>query len=67
MDKVKTFGAQMRVFHVTQELEELDNSVNEFLAAEPKKKLVSVSDSATTDASGETMGLVRVIAYREKT
>jgi len=31
MVKVKTFSSQLRIFHVKEELETLDKTVNEFL------------------------------------
>jgi hypothetical protein len=48
-----------------QELKRLDDMVNEFLAGNGVSKVISVSDSPTTDDKGETIGLVRVIAYEE--
>lgn len=47
-----------------QELKKLDDMVNDFLSG-GVKKVISVSDSPTTDDKGETIGLVRVIAYEE--
>jgi len=32
MVKVKTFGSQFKIFHITQELEELDKKVTDFIA-----------------------------------
>jgi hypothetical protein len=37
--------------------------VNRFIAENGVKKVVSVSDTATTDHSGATIGLIRVLAY----
>ncbi len=34
MAKVKTFGSQLKIFHVKEELETLDNTVNEFIFLE---------------------------------
>ena len=39
--------------------------VNEFMAGNGIRKVISVSDSPTTDDKGETIGLVRVVAYEE--
>jgi hypothetical protein len=39
--------------------------VNEFISGTGIKKVLSVSDTATTDDKGETIGLVRVVAYEE--
>jgi len=63
--KVKSFGMEIRPLKTTRELEELDNLVNEFISATGIKKVLSVSDTATTDDKGETIGLVRVVAYEE--
>jgi hypothetical protein len=37
--------------------------VNRFIAENGVQKVVSVSDTCTTDDSGASIGLVRVIAY----
>jgi uncharacterized protein YaaR (DUF327 family) len=63
--KVKSFGMAIRPLKTMQELKQLDNVVNEFIAENGIKKVISVSDSSTTDDKGETIGLVRVIAYEE--
>jgi hypothetical protein len=63
MVKVKTFSSQLRIFHVKEELDALDNAVNEFIKKNKIKKVVSVSDSSTSNIDGGTMGLIRVIAY----
>jgi hypothetical protein len=63
--KVKSFGMEIRPLKTTRELEELDNLVNQFISATGIKKVLSVSDTATTDDKGETIGLVRVVAYEE--
>jgi hypothetical protein len=63
--KVKTFGTDMQVFHVHKELERLDAEVNGFFAARPQAALVGVSDMPVTDDKGATIGMVRVVAYRE--
>jgi hypothetical protein len=47
MAKVKTFSSQLEILHEHEELEVLDKAVN---------------DSAT-DSKGQTMGLIRVVAY----
>lgn len=62
--KVKTFGMEIRPMKTMQELKKLDDMVNDFLSG-GVKKVISVSDSPTTDDKGETIGLVRVIAYEE--
>ena len=64
MYKVKTFTSPLRIFHTRQELEDLDARVNKFVQ-ENKVQVVSVSDASTTDTSGATIGLIRVLAYKE--
>jgi hypothetical protein len=63
--KVKSFGMEIRPMKTMQELKQLDDAVNSFIAANGIKKLISVADSSTTDDKGETIGLVRVIAYED--
>jgi hypothetical protein len=46
-----------------REIENLDAQVNRFLAEKGVKKVVSVGDSCTTDDSGFTIGIIRVVAY----
>ena len=48
-----------------QELKALDDMVNSFIAANGVRKVISISDSPTTDDKGETIGLVRVITYED--
>ena len=63
--KVKSFGMEIRPLKTMQELKRLDDVVNDFLAGNGVGKVISVSDSPTTDDKGETIGLVRVVAYEE--
>jgi hypothetical protein len=63
MVKVKTFGSQLRIFHVKEELETLDKTVNEFIKKNRIKKVISVSDSTTANVDGGTIGVIRVVAY----
>ncbi len=63
MLKVKTFGMEIRPLRTMHELSELDEMVNKFFAENKVKQVVSVSDSATTDDKGETIGLIRVVCY----
>ena len=63
--KVKSFGMEIRPMKTMQELTRLDDMVNEFLAGRNITGVISVSDAPTTDNSGETIGLVRVVAYEE--
>jgi len=64
MLKVKTFGEPLQPFKTRKELDELDERVNRFIADNGIKKIVSVSDTATTEA-GNTIGLVRVLVYED--
>jgi hypothetical protein len=61
--KVKTFTTEVRIFQTMKELEVLDERVNHFIAKNRVKKVVSVSDTSTTDNTGATIGLIRTIAY----
>lgn len=63
--KVKSFGMEIRPMKTMQELKQLDDAVNSFIATNGIKKVISVADSSTTDDKGETIGLVRVIAYED--
>ena len=63
--KIKSFGMEIRPLKTMLELKQLDDVVNQFLDGSGIKKVISVSDSSTTDDKGETIGLVRVIAYEE--
>jgi len=63
MIKVKTFSNSLEIFHVRKELEALDQEVNSFLEQIQAQRVVSVSDTHTTDSSGATIGLIRVVAY----
>ena len=63
MVKVKTFACPLKVFFVKQQLEELDQRVNDFIARGEVRRVVSVSDTCTTDDTGATIGLIRVVAY----
>ncbi|UCG05791.1 MAG: hypothetical protein JSV83_18050 [Desulfobacterales bacterium] len=61
--KAKTFASPLKIFHARKELEELDRMVNKFIEANKVRKVISVSDTCTTDDSGATIGLIRVLAY----
>ncbi len=63
MMRVKTFTQRLDIMKTIKELEGLDQEVNAFLAKEKVKKVVSVSDTATTNDQGMTMGIIRVVAY----
>ena len=61
--KVKTFTTEVKIFQTMKELETLDDRVNRFIAENRVKKVVSVSDTTTTDNTGATIGLIRVLTY----
>ncbi len=65
MMKVKTFGMEIRPLQAMHELADLDNAVNAFISENKVKRIISVSDAPTTDDTGETIGLIRVICYEE--
>ena len=61
--KVKTFATEVKIFQTMRELEALDDQVNRFILQNKVKKVVSVNDTTTTDDTGATIGLIRVLAY----
>ena len=61
--KVKTFTTELRIFQTMKELETLDDRVAQFIAENEVKKVISVSDTTTTDTNGATIGLIRVLTY----
>ena len=63
MAKVKTFTSPLKVFHVKEELENLDAAVNRFLEENKVQQILSVSDTTTTDDNGASIGIIRVVAY----
>lgn len=63
MVKVKTFANELKIFRTMNELKELDEKVNAFLKENKIKKIVSVSDACTSDNTGTTIGVIRVLAY----
>jgi hypothetical protein len=65
MIKVKTFGVELRPLKAMHELKSLDEMVNSFIAENNVQEVVSLSDAPTTDDKGETIGLIRVLCYRE--
>jgi len=62
--RVKTFTSELKIFHAMKELATLDEQVNQFIKENGVKKVISVSDTTTTDNTGATMGLIRVLAYQ---
>jgi hypothetical protein len=63
MIKVKTFGVDLRPMKTMLELSGIDKTVNTFIEENNVKRVISVSDAATTDDTGETIGLIRVLCY----
>jgi len=63
MAEVKTFATELKIFHTMKELYDLDQQVNEFIKENNISKIVSVSDTCTTDEKGATIGIIRVVAY----
>lgn len=62
-DKGKSFTPALKIFHSIEELRNLDEQVNAFIENDGIKKIVSVRDTSTTDNTGATIGLIRVVAY----
>ncbi len=63
MTKVKTFATPIKIFHTKEELDNLDKTVNTFIEENNVQRVISVSDTCTTDDTGATIGLIRVISY----
>ncbi len=63
MIRVKTFTQTIEVFKTAKELEALDDMVNNFITENNIKKIVSISDTTTTNERGATIGIIRVLAY----
>jgi len=60
---VKTFATELKEFKAMRELADLDEQVNKFIREKKVKKVVSVSDTTTTDTAGASIGLIRVLVY----
>lgn len=63
MIKVKTFSTPLKIFHAKNEMETLDQMVNTFIEEKKISRVISVSDTCTTDDTGASIGLIRVVAY----
>ena len=61
--KVKTFTTELKIFQTMKELDTLDDQVNRFITKNKVKKVISVSDTSTSDDTGATIGLIRVLTY----
>ena len=66
MIKIKTFTNELKIFHAINELDSLDRKVNSFIKENKISKIISVSDTCTTNDSGATIGIIRVLAYEDK-
>jgi hypothetical protein len=64
MIKVRTFTTPIKIFATQRELQELDDHVSAFLNEEKADKVYSVSDTTTAGENGETIGLIRTVAYK---
>ena len=64
MIKVKTFTTPIQMFATVRELQDLDERVTAFLNDEHVETVFSVSDATTVGDKGETIGLIRTVAYR---
>ncbi len=63
MVKVKTFTCPLKIFEARKEMEKLDGMVNDFIENNNVGKVISVSDGCTTDSTGASIGIIRVLAY----
>jgi hypothetical protein len=64
MIKVKTFATPIKIFATMRELHDLDAEVQKHLQDEGADKVFSMTDTTTVGDNGETIGLVRAVAYR---
>ena len=64
MIKLRTFATPIKIFATMRELHDLDAQVQAYLQEEGADKVYSVSDSTTVGDNGETIGLMRAVAYR---
>jgi len=65
MIKVKSFGEPLQPFKAHGELLELDERINRFIAETGVTKVINLSDTAVSDNTGATIGLVRVLVYED--
>ena len=63
MIKVKTFTSELKILHTMAELHKLDEQVSRYIEENNISSVISVSDTCTTDNSGATIGIIRVVAY----
>ena len=60
---VKTFTSELKVFDTATELADLDEQVNTFVEENDVARVLSVGGACTTDNTGATIGVIRVVAY----
>jgi hypothetical protein len=65
MIRVKTFTSQLKIFHARHELDDFDKEINDYIVSKGIRKVISISDAATTGEKGETIGLIRALAYED--
>jgi hypothetical protein len=63
MPNVITFTAELEIFKTINQLKDLDDRVNEFIRENGVKTVHSISDTTTSDNTGKTMGIIRVMVY----
>lgn len=63
MIKVKTFATPIKIFATVRELQDLDEQVAAFLLEEKATEVYAMSDTTTAGGDGETIGLIRSVAY----
>ena len=62
MIKVKTFTNELKALHTMKELRDLDTQVNNFIQENNVQQVIAVSDTCTS-GDGDTIGIIRVLAY----
>ena len=65
MVKIKTFTNEIKIFQTRKEIAQLDELANKYISDNNVKKVISVSDTCTTDQNGATIGIIRTVAYEE--
>jgi len=61
--KVKSFTQRLESMNAATELKAMDLEVNFFIENEKVKRVISVSDTTTTNDKGMTVGIARVLTY----
>ncbi len=64
MIRVKTFATPIKIFAAARELHDLDEQVASYLAEQKAEIVFSVSDTTTAGENGETIGLIRTVAFQ---